>query len=310
MQVLRSIEELSSVPGPVVLAVGVFDGLHVGHRAVLGAAMTSASEISGSAVALTFDPHPARILTPGHSPLLLTSTPHKLRLMESIGLKHVLVVTFDQEFAGIEAEDFVLRLVGAARPLAGICVGEGWRFGRKRAGDGELLRRLGATSGFETTEVAPVKVGGQTVSSTMIRRAVASGDLAPCRDFLGREYSVLGTVMAGEGIGRKIGFPTANLATDDEQFPPDGVYAVRVRVLDDYVNGVANIGRRPTLGAAGRRLLEVHLLDFSLDLYGKEIEVEFRQYLRGEMKFAGLDALRAQIGFDVEVARLSLRRMS
>jgi len=310
MQVLRSIEELSSVPGPVVLAVGVFDGLHIGHRAVLGAAMTSASEISGSAVALTFDPHPSRILTPSHSPLLLTSTPHKLRLMESIGWKHVLVVTFDQEFAGIEAEDFVLRLVAAARPLAGICVGDGWRFGRKRAGDGDLLRRLGATSGFETTEVAPVKVEGQTVSSTMIRRAVAMGDLAPCRDFLGREYSVLGTVLAGEGIGRKMGFPTANLATDNELFPPDGVYAVRVRVVDEYVNGVANIGRRPTLGAAGHRLLEVHLLDFTLDLYGKEIEVEFRQYLRGEMKFAGLDALRSQIGSDVDAARLVLRRMS
>ena len=310
MQVLRSIEDLSTVRGPIVLAAGVFDGLHVGHQAVLGAAMASAREISGSAVALTFDPHPSRILNPSRSPRLLTSTPHKLRLMEAFGFDNVLLVKFDHDFAATEAVDFVRRLVEASRPLAGICVGEGWKFGHDRRGDGTLLRQMGAESAFVTTEVSPVKVGGHTVSSTRIRSAVASGELSTVREFLGREYSVFGTVSKGEGLGHQIGFPTANLATDNEQFPPDGVYAVRVGIRGELRDGVANIGTRPTVVNSGLRLLEVNIFDFSGDLYGTDIEVVFCKLLRGERKFSGIEALRSQIFIDVEEARIALASVS
>ena len=310
MQVLRSIEDLSTVRGPIVLAAGVFDGLHVGHQAVLGAAMASAREISGSAVALTFDPHPSRILNPSHSPRLLTSTPHKMRLMEAFGFEYVLLVKFDHVFASTEAVDFVKRLGEASRPLAGICVGEGWKFGHHRRGDGKLLRQLGADWGFGTTEVAPVRVAGQTVSSTKIRGSVASGDLLAAREFLGRDYSVFGTVLKGEGLGHQIGFPTANLSTDDEQFPPDGVYAVRVGIEGELRDGVANIGTRPTVVDSGRRLLEVNIFDFSGDLYGTDIEVVFCTLLRGEKKFSGIEALSAQICIDVDEARIALANVS
>ncbi len=303
MRILRSIEDLASVEGPVVIAAGVFDGMHLGHQAVLRSALDAVRGVGGTAVALTFDPHPARILRPSQAPRLLTSTAHKLRLMEDFGFREVLVVPFDRAFAEIEPEDFVLRLVAAARPLARICVGQGWLFGRARKGDGELLRRLGAVNNFVTTEVPSVKVDGRTVSSTLIRAAVEAGDLSGVRVLLGRDYSILGTVMRGEGIGRTLGFPTANLAAHNEQFPPDGVYAVRVRLDGRTVPGVANIGSRPTVSGTGQRLLEIHLLDFSADLYGRDLEVSFIRFLRGEQKFAGLEALKAAIAADIESAR-------
>jgi len=303
MRILRAIEELASVEGPVVIAAGVFDGMHLGHQAVLRAALDAVRDSGGTAVALTFDPHPARILRPSQAPRLLTSTAHKLRLMEDFGFREALVVPFDRAFAEIEPEDFVLRLVRAARPLAGICVGQGWLFGRARRGDGELLRRLGAANGFLTTEVPSVMAGGRTVSSTLIRAAIESGDLAGARDLLGRDYGILGTVLRGEGIGRTLGFPTANLAAHNEQFPPDGVYAVRVCVDGITAPGVANIGFRPTIAGSGQRLLEVHLLDFSGDLYGRDIEATFLRFLRGERKFSDLQTLRAAIAADIEAAR-------
>ncbi len=307
MDIFRSIDELGGVTGPVVLAVGVFDGMHRGHQAVLGAALSAAREVRGSAVALTFDPHPARILRPEAAPRLLTSTRHKLRLMEEAGFSHVLVLGFDEAFAAVRAEDFVTHLSRACRPLARICVGEGWLFGHKRLGNGALLRTLGGTLGFATTEVAPVLADGRPVSSTVIRAAIASGDLAGAARLLGRDYSILGTVRRGEGIGRQLGFPTANLAAHNEQFPPDGVYAVRVRMDGTDHPGVANIGTRPTVTSAGERLLEVHVLDFSADLYERDIETLFVAYLRGEQKFASLDALRDQIARDSASARDFLR---
>ena len=167
-----------------------------------------------------------------------------------------------------------------------------------------MLRRLGPELGFETTEVEPVQIDGTTVSSTLIRQLVESGDLQATARFLGRNYSVLGTVVAGDGLGKKLGFPTANLAAHNEQFPPDGVYAVRVHVGAELIPGVANIGSRPTVKTAGERLLEVHLLDFSGDLYGRDIEAEFLRFLRPEKKFPDVEALRGQIALDVQSSRL------
>ena len=303
MRVLRSIKELSGLGGPLVIAAGVFDGMHLGHRAVLGAAARRAEEMGGMAVVLTFDPHPLAVLRPDQAPRLLTSTPHKLRLIAGEGFENVLLVTFDHDFAAMEAGDFVRKLCGASGALAAICVGEGWRFGRGRLGDGALLRSMGRDLGFEAIEVSPVAIDGATISSTNIRRFIEEGQLESAARLLGRRYSVLGTVRRGEALGRQLGFPTANLATHSEQFPPDGVYAVRVTTEAGDFSGVANIGNRPTVSSSVRRLLEVHLLDFSGDLYGQEIEAVFIERLRGEQKFPDVGALRTQIALDADQAR-------
>lgn len=303
MRILKSIGELSGAGGPVVLAAGVFDGMHLGHTAVLRTALDHAKAIDGVPVALTFDPHPLRTLRPEGAPRLLTSTPHKLRLLEATGFPCVLLVHFDAAFAATTAEDFVHQLVSAARPLARICVGEGWRFGRDRLGDNELLAAAGVKFGFSTTFVRPVRVGDLHVSSTAIRAAIASGDLDSAARMLGRRYAVLGTVQGGAGLGRQLGFPTANLAAHNEQFPPDGVYAVRVMIDGQIHGGIANIGTRPTVTASGERLLEVHVFEFSGDLYGRDIEAEFVARVRDERKFAGPAELAAQIQRDATAAR-------
>jgi len=301
MRVLRSISELSEVPGPVTLSIGVFDGVHLGHQAVLRSAMEDAG---ASAVALTFDPHPARVLRKDRIPRLLTSTPHKARLIEALGMPWLLVVRFDEEFAAQPAEHFIRALAAACRPLKKICVGQRWVFGHNRSGNVPLLRQLGAELGFEVNETSSVAVHGETVSSTRIRHAVEHGDLGIARMLLGRDYTILGTVEHGDELGRKLGFPTANLRAHNEQFPPDGVYAVRVQVDADVLPGVANIGYRPTVSdGAQERKLEVHIFDFKGDLYGRDIDVDFISFLRGEKKFGSLDALKAQISEDAAKAR-------
>jgi len=304
MLTLHDISDLASLPGPLAVAAGVFDGMHPGHKAVLQSALDAAESAGGLAVALTFDPHPSKILRPGSAARLLTSTRHKLRLMEEFGISTVLVIPFDPAFAAVEAGDFLRQLHSAAPGLVRICVGQGWKFGHARRGDAALLRHLGPRLGFETTEVEPVKIGGIVVSSTLIRRAVESGDLGTARKLLGRNYSILGTVVPGDGLGRKLGFPTANLAAHNEQFPPNGVYAVNVRLGSRTLPGVANIGSRPTVKTDGDRLLEVHLLEFSGDLYGQDLETEFLRFLRPEKKFPDVDALRGQIALDVRSAGL------
>ncbi|MEI6279783.1 MAG: bifunctional riboflavin kinase/FAD synthetase [Verrucomicrobiae bacterium] len=303
MNVFTNMNGLASLPGPVVFAAGVFDGMHLGHQAVLRSALDSARAAGGTTVALTFDPHPSKILRPENAARLLTSTRHKLRLIGELGIPDVLVIPFDETFAAMEAEDFLRRLASSARSLRRICVGQGWKFGRARRGDVDLLRALGPVLGFETTEVSPVTVEGSVVSSTLIRNAVESGDLDAAARLLGRRYSILGTVRHGDGLGGQLGFPTANLSAHNEQFPPDGVYAVRVRAGTAHFPGVANIGLRPTVKSGGERILEVHLLDYSGNLYGQDIETEFVRFLRPEKKFPDLDSLRAQITRDAGLAR-------
>jgi riboflavin kinase/FMN adenylyltransferase len=289
----------------VFLAIGVFDGVHLGHRAVIERALADARNTGGTAVVVTFDPHPMRVLRPEKAPRLLTSTPHKIRLVRQLGLSHLLVLPFDLAFAATPAEEFIRQLAAAARPLREICVGHQWSFGKGRAGNLELLARLGAELGFEEVGVPAVEIDGRIVSSTIIRQAVEFGDLPTAARLLGREYTILGTVVEGLHLGRMLGFPTANLSAHNEQFPPNGVYVVEARRNGGApLRGVANIGVRPTLAqASGERVLEVHLFDFDGDLYGTDLEIAFRHFLRPEEKFASLDALREQIGHDVKAAR-------
>lgn len=308
---LSSISDLASIPGPIFLAIGVFDGVHLGHQAVIQRALREARLRGGSAVAVTFDPHPARILRPEKAPHLLTSTPHKLRLIDELGIQHTLVLPFTREFADTEPEHF-LRALAAACPLREICVGHEWCFGRNRAGNLELMAKVGQQLGFDEVGVPAVCIDGEVVSSTSIRRLIEAGDLAKAARLLGRPYAILGTVVRGQQLGRELGFPTANMAAHNEQFPPNGVYVVEVRhksFADGPRSGVANIGVRPTLiNTAGERLLEVHLLDFAGTLYGEDLEITFTRFLRPEQKFASLDALRAQIAADVLQARETQER--
>ncbi len=307
MRILNAIEELAELPGPVCVAIGVFDGVHPGHQALIRRNLEEARKRRGTPVVLTFDPHPARVLRPDAAPHLLTSTPHKMRLIEALGCPYALKVTFDEAFAALSPGEFITALAEASRPLGLICVGQGWVFGKGRAGNVPLLKSLGARLGFETIEIDSVLVDGQTLSSTRIREAVQHGDFESARRFLGRDYTILGTVRHGAALGGKIGFPTANLAAHSEQFPPNGVYAVRLLLDGIWHPGVANVGVRPTVADGGEKLLEVHIFNFSGDCYGRDVEVKFEKQLRAEQRFDSIEALKAQIIIDAAAARSLLR---
>ncbi len=307
MDLIRDIGELQRIPGPLHLAIGVFDGVHLGHAAVIEAARDSADSMGGTVVVVTFDPHPIEVLSPRNAPRLLTASRHKIMILErNLGVEHVLVVSFDRNFAEQSGEDFVMSLLDSAprEGVARICVGETWRFGKARSGDFELLKKLGAEHGFAVTGVTTVEADGLRVSSTRIREAIGAGDFAIAASLLGREYTVFGTVIEGRKLGRTIGFPTANLTVHHEQLPPTGVYAVTATGAGDSWNGVANLGYRPTVeGGKMKRLLEVHLFGLEHDIYGEDIEVEFVEFIRPEKKFDGLEELKNQIQRDAAEAR-------
>ena len=304
MNIQHAIADLEGLPGPLYLAIGVFDGVHLGHAAVIERAVVSARRGKGTAVVVTFDPHPATILRPDQAPALLSSTRHKLRLFAALGVAHTLVLPFDSAFAATAPSDFILQLVAAARPLRQICVGENWAFGKGRQGSLELLQGLGVKLGFEAVGIPSVAVDGEVVSSTAIRAAIQSADLEKAARMLGRRFSVFGRVHGGRQLARKLGFPTANVRPECEQLPPDGVYLVRVEVGGVERDGVANVGLRPTVEAnATERLVEVHLFDFAGDLGGQDLDVAFLEFLRPEQKFPSVEALRAQIEVDVGRAR-------
>ena len=307
MHVLRSIEELATVPGPVFLAIGVFDGVHRGHQAVIGRALADAAAVGGSAVVVTFDPHPMRLMRPDRAPNLLTSTQHKAALIERLGVSYLLITPFTRELSATTPEDFVHSLHRACRPLREICVGHTWTFGKDKAGNLELLKKMGDDLGFDEIGIDAVKIDGEIVSSTLVRATVKAGDLEKVKRLLGREFSILGTVEHGDHLGRTLGFPTANLSAHNEKFPPNGVYAVQAVYAGRTLGGVVNIGVRPTIHAeGGKRVLELHLFDFDEDVYGKDVEVFFNKFLRPEEKFASLDALKEQIARDVRQARTEL----
>lgn len=307
MDVIREISGLGEWPGPLSLAIGVFDGVHVGHQAVIEAARSFALEKGGTAVVVTFDPHPVDVLAPEKAPRLLTNPTHKLRIFrETLDIRHVLLVGFDRRFSAFSGEEFVRQLLSAAGDpgIQKICVGQDWRFGKDRSGDIGLLSRMGKEHGFEVEGLGTVSVDGARVSSTRVREAIQAGDFSLAARLLGRPYSVLGEVVRGRQVGRTLGFPTANLSVRREQLPPAGVYAVRAAGENESWNGVANLGYRPTVeGGTGELRLEVHLLGLDREIYGEEIEVTFVRKLRDEKKFDGLEALKHQIGVDLEEAR-------
>lgn len=299
---MDSLASLRTLQVPLHLALGVFDGVHLGHQAVIGQALDAAKQSGGMAGVLTFDPHPIRVLAPDRAPRrLLASLDHKAELLERIGVGLLVALTFDKERAAQEAETFVEELLSVPM-LKGIAVGEDWRFGKGRRGDVAMLREIAGVRGVQVAALAPVMMGGERISSTRIRQAIRDGNLDAVAEMFGRPYTVEGRVVQGKQLGRTIGFPTANLEVGDEQLPPDGVWVVRVRFHGHCFDGVANLGLRPTVDGKNRSL-EVHIFDFTEDIYDRTLEVEFVRYLRGEKKFDSLDALREQIARDVTAAR-------
>ncbi|HXP35497.1 MAG TPA: bifunctional riboflavin kinase/FAD synthetase [Chthoniobacterales bacterium] len=304
MEILRSIPELERLRGPVFLAIGVFDGVHRGHQAVISTSADHARAANGTPVVVTFDPHPEKVLRPEAAPHLLSATQHKVALIRALGVEHLLIITFNKQFAATEPEDFVQKLVAHSKPLREICVGHEWSFGKNRRGNLDLLKRLGGNLNFDVVGIPPVKINGAVVSSTAIREAIEKGDLTKAAGMLGREYTILGTVTRGDNLGKKIGFPTANLSAHSEQFPPNGVYAAEARIDGELYRGVINLGIRPTVSSGkSERVLEIHLFDFNRDIYDRDVEVRFLKFLRPEKKFENLDALVQQIRQDVEQAQ-------
>ena len=301
---MSTIAELEEVQGPLHLAMGVFDGLHLGHQAVIGTAVEGAGRSGGVAGVLTLEPHPIQILAPGRAPRrILVSLEHKERLLASLGVKVLLVLRFDETMARQSAEEFGEHLFSVAA-LRQVVAGEDWKFGRERRGTMDLLRGLGKPHGVEVTAVPAVMLQGERISSTCLRRALRDGNLRAASGMLGRSYTVMGTVVRGEQLGRKLGAPTANIMLGNQQLPPDGVYAVTATIGEEREThrGVANLGVRPTVNGE-RRLLEVHLLDFEGDLYEAGVEVYFGLRLRSEKKFKDQEELKKQIRRDLEEAR-------
>lgn len=293
--------------GPLSLAIGVFDGVHVGHQALIHQTAAGAKQRQGRAIAATFDPLPIQALAPGAPPSALSDVAERIRLLHAAGADDVVVFHFTREFAALPPDEFIRRIVGAGE-VRQIFVGQDFQFGHDRAGNVRTLTEAGRTRGFEVVVAKPVEQNGEVVSSTRIRNALLAGDVEAAARLLGRPYNVKGNVVHGAQRGRALGFPTINLAIPPERLlPRDGIYAMTVRVRDTEVAAAASLGVRPTFGG-GDRTLEAYLLDWHGDVYGDTIDAAFVARLRDELRFGSAADLSAQIARDVEATRAALRR--
>jgi riboflavin kinase/FMN adenylyltransferase len=286
-----------------VVIPGNHDGVHRGHRALVERALVLAKDRGLKMLALFFDPHPLAVLDPSRAPTPLTTVARRVELLRALGIDEVVVQRFDPALSSVEAPDFVRDYLVGTYGAEAVVVGPDFRFGHRARGDTKLLETLGADLGFSVHLVEPVEHGGERVSSTRVRDLLAQGEVERAAELLVRYHDTGGRVVRGDGRGRSIGFPTANLAAEPVLLPKDGVYAVAARVAgsDEVVFGAANLGVRPTF-AAGRSL-EVHLIDFDGDLYDTDMRLGFLARIRGEQKFGGIEELVAQIGKDVARAR-------
>jgi riboflavin kinase/FMN adenylyltransferase len=291
--------------GPLHLAIGVFDGVHRGHQALIAKLKEGCRGTGAKALAATFDPLPIQFFAPGAPPSALSDAEGRAARLHAAGADHVVVFGFDEAFAAMAAEEFVRRLAGAGA-VKRIVVGEDFQFGHERRGDTKLLAELGPKYGCALEVMPPIKIDGEVVSSTRIRNALLAGDVDLAARLLGRPYDIRGTVVHGEKRGRALGFPTINLAVPRERLlPRDGIYAMRVRVKGQDVGAAASLGIRPTFGG-GDRTLEAFLLDWEGEIYGETVEASFMKRLRDELRFASAAELSAQIERDVAEARRAL----
>jgi riboflavin kinase/FMN adenylyltransferase len=287
------------------VALGNFDGVHRGHQALLARTAEHAQALKAPLVALTFEPHPRRFFVADTAPFRLTLPPAKIRLLEQYGVQAVLAQRFDPEFAAVSAEAFVDEVLLGGLGARHVVCGYDFTFGSRRSGNVEKLRKMGDKRGFGVTVLDPVMREGEIYSSTRIREALRAGMAREATELLGHPWEIEGAVEQGDQRGRTIGFPTANVALGEHLRPRFGVYAVRALVDGAWRNAVANLGKRPTVGKLQENF-EVHLFDFAGDLYGKILRVQLLDFIRPEMKFAGLDQLKAQIAADGQAARTLL----
>jgi len=293
-----------------VLALGNFDGVHRGHAKILERVRMRADERGATAAALTFDPHPSRVVRPDKAPPLLMTGAQKLTALADAGMEGIAVVRFTTELSRWEPEEFVRRVLVEWLGVAEVWVGANFLFGHDRAGNFSVVRSLGGRYGYRAEKIDPVRYREFVVSSTRVRRLITDGRVDEAGALLGHHYMLEGTVVRGEGRGRQIGFPTANLATDNELLPSNGVYATAVLLDGDIHAAVTNVGVRPTFGASPAAVVETHVFDLDRDLYGVGIRVAFVQRLRDEQPFADGEALGAQIGRDCDEARELFRQIS
>jgi riboflavin kinase/FMN adenylyltransferase len=290
-----------------VAAIGNFDGVHRGHRAVIDAALLRAGAIGAPAIAVTFEPHPRNVLRPADPVFRLTDESEKLRLLAATGLSGALVLTFNAAFAAQTAEEFVSRILVARLGIRGATIGFDFHFGHKRGGSPAFLAEQGHRYGFSVDTAPPLEDEGRPVSSSSIRAALTEGRVVEAAELLGYPWFASGTVIKGDQRGRTLGFPTANIALDPHCGLKHGIYAVRVRVGGEMRNGVASFGTRPTFDN-GAPLLEVHVFDFAGDLYGARADVAFIGWIRPELKFDQVDALVRRMDEDARLARAALAR--
>lgn len=307
MEVYLGLEGLpAAMPNPVV-TIGAFDGIHLGHQKLLERVNARASELDGTGMLLTFEPHPQRVIAPGTAPPLLTSREEKIPLLEASGLNAVVILPFNRELSEMEAEDFVTVILRDAIGVRFLVLGHDHAFGKGRRGRPELLQQMATEHGFDLEVVEAVRDNGNPITSTLIRNLLHDGEVEKAWNLLGRPYGVKGLVEKGEQLGREIGWPTANimLPFPEKCIPGNGIYAVGTVVRDQVFPGACSVGVRPTFGA-GARTIEVHILDFDDDIYGESVEVRFHRRIRDEVAFDGVDTLVKQIERDVTEARTIL----
>jgi riboflavin kinase/FMN adenylyltransferase len=293
---------------PVALTIGNFDGVHLGHQAMLARLKDAAARLGLTTCVMIFEPHPREFFAPDKAPTRLTSLREKLELLAAAGVERVQICRFNFDFAKIHAEDFIVRILQQGLAVRWVLVGDDFRFGARRAGDFALLKAFSASCGFEAEEMPGYMVDGLRVSSTAVRQALAAGELDLVRRLLGRSYSISGRVVNGDKLGKKIGFPTANIQLKHNRPPLSGIFAVEVggdnsTFSPSPLQGVASLGVRPTIHEHGMPVLEVHLFDFNREIYGKHLRVHFLHKLRDEEKYPDLPSLAKQIGQDVLDAR-------
>ncbi len=302
MRIIRGVKNLSETfPNPV-LTIGNFDGVHLGHQAILRKVVERARAVNGTSIAFTFEPHPLKVLAPERSPKLLNTFHGKMRLFEAAGIQVVICASFTRAFAGQDPEAFARDVLHKKIGAREVYVGYDYAFGRGREGSIDFLKKMGQTYGFEVGVVDAVEVGGVVVSSSLVRDLVSAGSMAEAARFLGRHYSIEGVVVTGSHRGHTLGFPTANLRTPNELLPGYGVYAVLADVDCRKMKGVASIGVRPTFGG-GPVSIEVYLFEFHEDIYGRHLDLSFVDRLRGEEKFPDAESLVRQMHKDAEQAK-------
>jgi riboflavin kinase / FMN adenylyltransferase len=304
MKIIRSANELRAGNRKVCLAIGFFDGVHLGHQQIIRQTIADARQHNAVALVITFDRHPNTVVAPDRVPPLIYPLSLKLRTVESLGADTLLLIHFDETFSEQSGEVFIRQLSRDLGNIDSICVGANFVFGHKRSGNVDLLKALGKELGFTVHGIAAVSLDGQAVSSTRIRETIRDGNFDSAGQMLGRSYSLAGRVVHGDQLGHKLGFPTANIDTSGLLIPPSGVYAAHAIVRNQTHRAVLNIGNRPTLNQPNPQLrVEVHLLNFNGQLDSEEMEIVFVDKLRDEKKFASLEELKAQIARDIEEAR-------